>query len=169
MRARGVGTAVRAGVLRGDLSLLGTGLSLGWSFGLGSLEELARTALELENGIYRTGSLRRVGPRVGFRLENPPIRIGAFRAVEVAWDGTKLPATAAWVATDHRPELRVLASISESDPVRLETGEGSRFELAPPGGPVPGPHRVRVDWHCRAVPPMTWLEFVDRIEEREGP
>jgi hypothetical protein len=159
---------VRLGALRGDLSLLRAGLSLGWSFGAGSLEELARTALQLETGIYRLGSLRRSGEHVAFRLENPPVRIGAFRSLMVSWDGQAVGPGRGWVATDRRPELRPIESVSEALPLELETGEGSRFELAVPGPGASGPHRVRVEWVSRAVPPRVWLEFVDHARPAPG-
>ena len=154
---------MRQGALRGDLSLLRSGLSLGWSFGLASLSELARTALELESGIYRAGSLVRAGDRIEIELDNPPLRIGAFRSVRIAWDGAWVPSERAQVSTESRPELRSLASITVDVPLELGVGEGSRFSLAIPPGPVAGLHRVRIEWWSRAIPPLVWLEFTDEI------
>ncbi len=160
---------MRVGALRGDLSLLRSGLSLGWTFGAGSLEELARTALLLERDIYRTGSLVRAGEEVRFRLANPPLRLGAFHRIALTWDGRPVPADAAWVATDRRPEPRILASVSRSEPVELVTGEGSAFALAIPEGAELGPHRVRIDFASGAIPPRIWLEFADVLRDGTEP
>lgn len=158
---------MRAGAIRGDLALLRSGLSLGWAFGAGSLEELARTALELENGIYRAGGLTASGGRVRLTLQNPPLRIGAFRSVAAYWDGVPLLGTSGWVATERAPELRPLASVTDAVPLLLETGEGSRFELAPVPEPTLGPHRVRLEWRSRAVPPLVWMEIADHLRAAE--
>ena len=154
---------VRVGALRSDLALLQQGLELGWKYGLGSLEELARTAWELEHGIYRVGSLLRTPAGVRFDLRNPPLRIGAFRSVAVGWDGRAVPPDRGWVATDRAPALRPLSSVGPDRPLELEVGEGSRFEIALSEDPGRGPHAVRIEWRSVAVPPLIWLEFTDSV------
>lgn len=159
---------MRQGALRGDLSLLKEGLSLGWSFGLGSLEELARNAERLEREIYLAGSLEPTARGIRFRLGNPPLRLGAFSAIRLWFDGRPVPPPDARVATDRRPEFRPLSAIGPADPLELDTGEGSRFEIDLPGSPSPGPHRVRIEWQSVAIPPVVWLEFVDEVGRHSG-
>ncbi|HTT25783.1 MAG TPA: hypothetical protein VMH90_02315 [Thermoplasmata archaeon] len=160
---------MRRGTLRTDLSMLRQGLSLEANFGWHSLEELARVGLELEEGIYRAGSLRRTAEGIRFHLGNPPLRIGAFHTIRIFWDGAPWPADRAWVATEGRPTPRPLSSVSAADPVELGVGESSEFALALPAEGSVGPHRVRVEWVSVAVPPVVWLEFRDEPRPpREG-
>lgn len=161
----GVGEGMRHGALFGDLSALREGLSIGWAFGLGSLEELARNALELEYGIYREGSLARRPDGVAFELTNPPLRLGAFSQLRVFWDGFSLDPAKVRVATDRHPEPRAVATLSRSEPLELGVGEGSRFELALDPPPSAGHHRVRLEWTSSAIPPLVWMEFVDELSD----
>lgn len=141
--------------------MLRQGISVGASFGLASLEELARVGLELEEGVYRTGSLVRVPAGVRFRLTNPPLRIGAFHTLRVYWDGVQLDPDLAHVATERCPELRPISAVDGGDPLVLGVGESSTFSLTLPAASTAGRHRIRVEWVSVAVPPVVWLEFVD--------
>lgn len=161
---------MRAGALHGDVSLVEEGLELFARFGFGSLEELARTAWEVERGVYRPGSMVRTEAGVAVPLRNPPLRIGAFRSIAVAWDGTLLDGSSVTVSTDRSPGPRPIASVTAALPLELELGEGSRFELALPEDPGKAPHRVRIEWRSLAIPPLVWLELRDVVAERErGP
>src|ERR1700694_3911375 len=120
---------MRQGALRGDLSLLLQGDSLGWLFGLGSLEELVRIGELLERSVYVPGSLRASNQGASLRLANPPLRLGAFARVRLLWDGVALPPSDCRLATDRRTELRSFEGIDRSDPLELGSGEGSRYEF----------------------------------------
>jgi hypothetical protein len=146
-----------------DLFALREALSIGWSFGLGSLEELIRSAVALETGIYAKGSLRATATGVAIPLRNPPLRIGAFRAVRVFWDGAPIALDRARVATDRRPAHRRLADLTEAEPLELAVGEGSRYEIDLDRPPAAGDHRVRLEWESVAVPPLVWLELRDEV------
>jgi len=158
---------MRQGILRGDVAVLREGVSLGWAFGLGSLEQLARVAETLETGIYRRGALEAVPEGVRVRLDNPPLRIGAFRSVGILWDGRPVDPTSATVATDSRPAPRILSDVSDADPLCLGVGEGSEYRFPTEPGDTEVEHRVRIEWTGRAIPPRVWLEFRDQI--RRGP
>ena len=149
--------------LRGDLALLGEGVALGWRFGLGSLEQLARTAWELEHGVYRRGSLVRTPAGVAFGLLNPPLRIGAFRGLSARWDDAPVSADRLSVSTDRRPLPRSAESVTAGDPLELGVGEASRYEIRLPDDPGATSHRVRLEWQSVAVPPLVWLEFTDTV------
>jgi hypothetical protein len=144
------------------------GLSIGWAFGLGSLEELARSAVQLERGIYREGSLVRTPSGVDVVLWNPPLRIGAFREVRVYWDTVQVDPARGRVATERRPAPRPLSSVTASDPLELAVGEGSRYELDLEPRPGPGTHRVRIEWSSVAIPPLVWLDVRDELAASEG-
>jgi hypothetical protein len=160
---------MRRGPLCTDLSLLRQGFSLGARFGLHSLEALARVGLDLEEGVYRSGSLLIAPAGVRFRLTNPPLRVGAFHSVRVIWDGVPVAPDAGGVATERRPAARTLAAITPEDPLELGVGESSEFSLRLPPAQIPGHHRVRIEWLSVAVPPLVWLEFTDEPRApREG-
>ncbi|MGA7861165.1 MAG: hypothetical protein WCB19_04850 [Thermoplasmata archaeon] len=156
------------GLFRGDVGLLREGLSLISEFGLRSTERLAFVADFLERSVYAPKSLRGAPGGVGFTLLNPPLRVGAFSCLRVAWDGAFLPPERAFVLTEGHATERPLADITLSRPIELRPGQRIEFRLT--GIPADsGRHRVRLELQNIAVPPLVWFEFADTISESAHP
>lgn len=152
------------GLIRGDIGLLRQGISVVSEFGLRSAGRLAYVADFLERSVYAPKSLRTVPEGVGFTLLNPPLRVGAFSSVRVAWDGTFLPSGRAFVRGEGHAIDRALADIDGHRPIELRPGERVDFRLT--GVPVvSGLHRIRLELQNIAVPPLVWFEFADTIDE----
>lgn len=156
------------GPLRGDVGLLREAISLIDEFGLRSTERLAFVANFLERSVYLPNSLRVVPDGVGFTLLNPPLRVGAFSAVRVAWDGAFLPPDAAFVQGEGHAVERPLSDISPSRTIDLRPGQ--RLEVRLSGiSADPAEHRIRLELQNIAVPPLVWFEFVDTIRQTALP
>jgi hypothetical protein len=152
------------GLIRGDVGLFRQGLSLVAEFGLRSTERLAFVADFLERSVYAPRSLRPAPDGVAFTLLNPPLRVGAFSSVRLAWDGTFLAPERVFVRAAGRAVERSLADIGAPRPIELRPGERVDFRLT--GIAIaPGPHRVRLELQNIAIPPLVWFEFVDSIRE----
>lgn len=148
--------------LRGDVALLRSAVTLVREFGLRSAERLGHVAEFLERSVYAPKSLRAVADGVAFTLLNPPLRVGAFSAVRVAWDGTPVSPGRGFVRVEGHSVERPLSDIRPEEPIELRPGQPTHFRLAPvPAGP--GHHRVRVELQSIAVPPLVWFEFSDTI------
>jgi hypothetical protein len=150
------------GHFRGDVGLLRESLSLIAEFGVHSTARLAYVADFLERSVYAPKSLHAVPGGVLFTLLNPPLRVGAFSSVRVAWDGTFLPGERAFLRPEGHSIERSLSDIDLSQPVELRPGQRMDFRLLD----VPaasGSHRVRLELTNIAVPPLVWFEFVDTI------
>lgn len=148
--------------LRGDVRLLREAISLVHEFGLHSADRLAHVAEFLERSVYLTDSLRVVPGGVGFTLLNPPLRVGAFSSVRVAWDGLPIPPDHAFVLGEGHAIERSLLDITLSRPIELHPGERIDFRLAGPRE-ISGTHRVRLELQSVAVPPLVWFEFSDAV------
>jgi hypothetical protein len=156
------------GLFRGDVGLIRQGISVVNEFGLRSAERLAFVADFLERSVYAPKSLRAVPEGIGFTLLNPPLRVGAFSSLRVAWDGTFHPPDRAFVRAEGRAIDRALADIGAARPVELRPGERVDFRLT--GIPADArPHRVRLELQNIAVPPLVWFEFEDTISEPARP
>lgn len=155
---------VRARHFRADVGLLVQGLSIGWEFGLRPLEELARVGLLLEHSVYEPASLRRRPDGVGFVLRNPPLRMGAFRGLELLWDGRRVPASEAWIRPGGRGPRRPFDSVGAEAPVGIPVGERTEVGFVGPP-PSPGPHSVRLELRSLAVPPLVWMFFKDHVRD----
>jgi hypothetical protein len=152
------------GLLRGDVGLLRQGISLVREFGLRSTERLASVADFLERSVYAPRSLRAVPGGVGFTLLNPPLRVGAFSSLRVAWDGAFHPPDQAFVRGEGHAIDRPLADIDLARPVELRPGERVDFRLIGIST-TSGLHRVRLELQNIAVPPLVWFEFADTVNE----
>lgn len=154
------------GLLRVDVGLLRQGFTLISEFGLRSTERLASVADFLERSVYAPKSLRVLRDGVGFTLLNPPLRVGAFSSLRLAWDGTFLPPDRAFVRPEGHAIDRPLADIELARPIELRPGERSDFRLTGIGIDS-NPHRVRLELQSVAVPPLVWFEFADTIREAD--
>ena len=148
--------------VRQDLGLVRDGLSVGWEFGAHSLAELTRIAEFLEHCVYEPGSLSAATGGARFVLRNPPLRMGAFSAIRVQWDGRAIPGDCATVQTGDDAEPRRLSEITALDPITFGFGRRTTFRLTMPS-PTAGEHHIRVEWQSVAVPPLVWLEFREPI------
>lgn len=156
--------SVRAdfGTLHADINLLRQGVALVSEFGLRSAERLAYVAEFLERGVYSPHSLRRAPDGLGFTLLNPPLRVGAFSSIRVAWDGTFVDSDHAFIRAEGRAIERPLSDIGVARPLELRPGERTDFRLT--GVPArAGTHRVRLELKNIAIPPLVWFEFSDTI------
>jgi hypothetical protein len=156
------------GLIRGDVGLLRQGFTLMNEFGLRSVERLAYVADFLERSVYAPKSLRVVPDGVGFTLLNPPLRVGAFSSIRVAWDGEFLPPQRAYVRAEGHAIDRTLADVDLRRPIELRPGERVDFRLAGISRDS-YLHRVRLELQNVAVPPLVWFEFADTISEPTRP
>ncbi|MFZ0831310.1 MAG: hypothetical protein WCB18_07325 [Thermoplasmata archaeon] len=148
--------------LHGDVGLLRETVSLLREFGLHSAERLAQVAEFLEKSVYAPRSLHAVPGGVGFTLLNPPLRVGAFSSIRVAWDGELLPPERVFVRTEGHAVERPLSDIVLARPIELRPGQRIEFRLD--GVPEDSAHhRVRLELQNIAVPPLVWFEFSDPI------
>ena len=147
-----------------DLSLLKQGLVIAEEFGLGAMEELARMGRYLEQNTLEPHSLRRTAGGVAFTLRNPPLRMGAFSAVSVLWDGVRVPAESGVVHVDHDPVGVPFSRIDRAHPITLPVGRRTDYEFAP-GSTAAGKHGVRLELQSVAIPPVVWFEFEETLGE----
>jgi len=148
--------------LHGDVGLLRETVTLLREFGLHSAERLAHVAEFLEKSVYAPRSLHAVPGGVGFTLLNPPLRVGAFSSIRVAWDGQFLPPDRVFVRTEGHAVERPLTDIDLTRPIELRPGQRIEFRLNGVAEDS-GPHRVRLELQNIAVPPLVWFEFSDPI------
>jgi len=150
------------GHLRMDLSVVRQGLHLAREFGLRPLEELARVAELVEHSVYEAGSLRSGEDEIRFTLLNPPLRMGAFSRIGLAWDGVPIPPDRAWIRLPGAPGPSALSLVTVSSPVTIPIGERTEFGFSI--APVPaGAHAVRLELQSVAVPPLVWFDFTDHV------
>jgi hypothetical protein len=163
-----VNVRANVGMFQADVELLREGISLLSEFGVRSTERLAYVASFLEASVYARKSLHAVPGGAAFTLLNPPLRVGAFSSVRVAWDGTFLPPDRAFVRVEGHAVERPLSDIALPRPIELRPGQPIHFRLA--DVPVSsGHHRVRLELQNIAVPPLVWFEFADTIHESAPP
>ncbi|MCI4322021.1 MAG: hypothetical protein L3K18_03285 [Thermoplasmata archaeon] len=154
--------------LGSDLALVADGLRIGKQYGFHSLEVMAVIAWYLERSIYERGSLRSIPGGIAFDLRNPPLRMGAFRAASLAWDGDLVPPSACTVHPSDRVEPIPFDSVSADSPLELRPGIRIEFTAAV-GAPSPGPHSVRLELRSLAIPPIVWFEVMDHVKVPEAP
>lgn len=147
--------------LRGDLSLLRQGISIGWEFGRKALIELARVAELIETSVYEADSLQSIPSGVQFVLRNPPLRMGMFDRLSIEWDGTRLEPSDWHVIVDQEG-TRSGSSITPGAPLGIPVGVRTIFQLRVTTIDH-GDHRVRMEFHNVAVPPLVWMEFTDKV------
>jgi hypothetical protein len=153
---------------RGDVELLREALSLIREFGLHSVERLAHVAEFLERSVYAPRSLHAVPGGAGFTLLNPPLRVGAFSAFRVSWDGVSVPAEQVLLRRQGQAIDLSSSEITVARPIELRPGQ--RVEVRVVGVPISsGRHRVRIELQSIAVPPLVWFEFVDPVDEQGSP
>ncbi len=146
----------------GDVSLLRQGISVIREYGLASTERLVRVAEFLERSVYAPRSLRAEGSGVGFTLLNPPLRVGAFSALRVRWDGGSVDGGRAFVRREGEDIERSFDDISRERPIALGAGRRLFFRLEGVERRT-GIHRVRLELQNLAIPPLVWFEFADTL------
>ncbi len=147
------------------LSLLRQGLSVEREFGIHSLEALASIAETIEESVYEVGSLTRTSTGLTFRLNNPPLRTGAFSSLRLVIDGVRVPADRARVRVGPGLLGRDLTGISRDRPIELRPGDRIEFAV---DGPFPQGAKkftVRLELQSTAIPPLVWFEFSDTLGE----
>jgi hypothetical protein len=134
-------------------------------FGHQSIQALLWVASTIQAGVYVPGSLVRTSDGFRFALSNPPLRIGAFSSVRVLLDGRPVPPGAVRLRTQDGAPWRTAAEVSGTEPLVLETGRGSQYEVAVPGASGSRPITVRLEFQNVAIPPLVWLEFRETPRE----
>ncbi len=139
------------------LSLLRQGIKLDLEFGSHSLESLLRIAETVEESVYVPGSLETTPRGLRFALENPPLRMGAFRALRAFVNGAAVgPASVRFRSPGGA--WRDVRDLGHDRPLELLPGTKVDFELdvsPPPAGEV----TVRLELENIAIPPLVWFEF----------
>jgi hypothetical protein len=145
-----------------DLSILRQGLSIGREFGFASLEEFARLGSFLEGAFYERGSLASDPSGFSFRLANPPLRLGAFSAIRLFWDGAAIPPDRAAISVGRDRPPRRFSDVDVGRPLTLSFGGPIRItvQTAPPRV---GLHRLRLELQSIAIPPVVWIEISDHL------
>ena len=144
------------------VELLSDGLTLSWDFGLASLTELARTATLAGLNVLESGSVRAEEGGVVFTLRNPPLRIGASRAVRVFWDREPLDPQRVRVEVRGQPPGTRLSAVSGATPLTIPVGLRTDFHLEGAAS-AEGKHRLRLELDPIAIPPMLFWETEVRI------
>jgi hypothetical protein len=153
---------VRGRHLGPDLGLVLEGLRIAHEYGFGSLEEMARVAWFLERSVYEPGSLHEVPGGVAFALRNPPLRMGAFQALDLFWDGRRLPREHCTVRRDDGSSPRGFEEVSRTAPLCLEPGLRTEF-VAKIGLTSHGAHSVQLELRSLAIPPTVWFQVTDHV------
>jgi hypothetical protein len=151
------------------LRLAGEAIGVGWEFGFESLEALAWVAQTVESSVYVPHSLRRTGTGFRFALANPPLRVGAFSSVRMLVDGAAASPDRVRVRTVPVGPWRATSTIGAEQPLELQSGSGTEFDV---DWPVPLGTRaltVRLELTNVAIPPLVWLEFQETLEEPSAP
>jgi hypothetical protein len=141
--------------LLADLSVFRQGLYVGFEFGARALAHLTSVGELIQQNVYETGSLRLAGDRVEFVLRNPPLRMGAFSSLGVAFDSTPLAPDVVEV------DPGTAGTWYPSAPITIPVGQRTRIRLKVHPTPTVGAHHVRLELRSLAIPPLVWLEFVD--------
>jgi hypothetical protein len=150
-----------------DFSLLRQGLTIEHEFGPAALAELVRVGRFLEHAFYEAGSLRETDRGIVFALVNPPLRLGAFRALRLLVDGHPVPPERCAWSEEGNPVQRRFSEIDPLHPIVLAPGRPIRFEVEV-DRPRPGRHVLRLEFQSVAIPPLVWIEIYDSVRTR-GP
>ena len=149
--------------LRLDLSLARQGLSVGWEFGLRSLEDLGAFGELLQHSVYEAGSLRRLPGGIGFVFRNPPLRMGAFSAIRIFLDRERHPDACAWVHPAGVPRALAFPEVSVDAPLVVPVGQRTHFFLSGTESLREGTHEIRLELQSVAIPPVVWFSFDDTL------
>ena len=149
------------GPINRAVGLIKDGIGIGFEFGPTSLERLVSVAELSEESVYERDSLHRTPSGVEFVLLNPPLRMGAYYAIDVQWDDSPVQRDHWSVAIEEDPP-RLGSSIDRAHPFTFPVGVRShvRLDLAQVDS---GSHRVRMDFRNIAVPPRVWMDFHERV------
>ena len=142
-------------------SLARQGLSIGVEYGLQALEALTWVAETVEESVYEAGSLSRSGADLRFAIDNPPLRVGAFRSVRVLVDRIPVPAERVRLRPGAGTPWRSSDGITADAPVLLGPGDRLEFLLIGAAPPRRGTVTVRLELETPAIPPTVWLVLRD--------
>ena len=141
------------------LSAVAQGLTLDVEFGAHSVEALLWVAETVEEGVYEPHSLVRTASGLGFALDNPPLRVGAFTVVRLLVDGRAIPAERVRFRPDATRPWRSADTVSPGRPWELAPGDRTEFSIAGTFADGSDSITVRLELHTPAVPPLVWFEF----------
>jgi len=144
------------------LSLARQAVSIGIDYGTHAIEALAWVAETVEESVYEAGSLVRSGPDLRFALDNPPLRVGAFRSVRVLVDRVPLPAERVELRAGPGTPWRSAASLTADAPLAFGPGERLEFRLVGGAPSTAEPLVIRLEFETSAIPPTVWLVIRDR-------
>ncbi|MFY9716559.1 MAG: hypothetical protein WAK40_01290 [Thermoplasmata archaeon] len=145
------------------LSVARQGIELGIEYGPHAVEALLWIAETVEESVYRAGSLHRNADGIGFTLENPPLRSGAFAAVRLLWNGVPVDPARLTIRTGAAGSGRVAGTLSRDAPIDLVAGDPIELFAAVPEVTVGDSATVRLELECPAIPPLVWIEFRDTV------
>jgi hypothetical protein len=145
------------------LSAVRQGIALEVGFGTRSLEALVWIAETVEEAVYATGSLCWDAGLLSFELTNPPLRVGAFRALRAVVGGREVPPGRLRVRRGPGVPWRSAASLSAETPLELVPGQVTEFVIDAPTAPEAARITVRLELDSVAIPPLVWLEFSDDV------
>lgn len=145
------------------LSLARQGVEIGLEYGPHSLEALLWIAETVEESVYEPGSLVRDPEGIRFTLGNPPLRMGAFSAFRLRWDGRPVDPALLRIRTGLGGSWRTAASVTADAPIELLPGVRIEVAAEVPQGIVGSSAVVRLELQCPAIPPLVWVEFRDTL------
>ncbi len=148
------------------VSLLRQGFAVEREFGTRSLEAMVEVADTVETSVYRDGSLCLTPNGLGFVLDNPPLRMGAFARVTLRVDGTSLPPESVRLRPGEGSAWRTAATVRRDTPLFWPPGQPMEFDLTLEVPARRGEAGVRLELESVAIPPRVWLEFRDRVSAR---
>lgn len=150
------------------LSLLRQGFSIERVFGRHSLEALVSVAETIEESVYERSSLARTPDGVGFRLNNPPLRTGAFSAMRLSVDGVSVPVDRAHIRFAPGLPWRSTADISRERLFYWRPGDRVEFEIECTPAAGTKELRIRLELQSSCIPPLVWFEFRENLPEEAG-
>jgi hypothetical protein len=146
--------------------LAGEAIHVEFEFGTQTLQTLARIAQAVEESVYVKGSLVRTPTGLGFRLANPPLRIGAFSQIRVFLNGTPIAGPQTHLRVGPDGPWRSADTVSATAPLELQAGTSMDIAL---DGPVPdGPLTLRLELQNVAIRPLVWCELRESAREMES-
>ena len=150
------------------LSLVRQGIALEVGFGTRSLEALVDLAETVEQSVYAAGSLVRTETGLAFLLANPPLRVGAFRALRASVNAQVVAPDRLRFRPGAGTAWRTAATLGPERPLLLEPGRATELDLGGVEVPPSGRARVRLELESVAIPPLVWVEFDDEVGSPRG-
>lgn len=150
------------------LSLLRQGFSVEREFGTHSLAALLSMAELVEQSVYARGSLIWTPSALAFRLNNPPLRTGAFSSLGVSVDRVAIPPERVRFRIGPGFSWRSASNLAADRPLELRPGLPTEVELGTTEPTDPKNVTVRLELRSVAIPPLVWFEFTDALRREDG-